>query len=225
MKNYEFFKAVKEVMPEEYIDHHEGNIPDTGDLYVKKTTESEKLVKQYDFPASVSTFESQKEPFGVWYEIYVGWCKEYEEQYAKEDLQKLRMENESLKTENECLLDCLHGTITAEGSMDLTYVNEECLDTWKINTSSILTKLIQEAGRWCENYASDLFILWGSIKKQLEEATIEPGEYVFAFRESGVDNNEAYRLYADTENYYRAVWILDVSIHERNIIMKLKKKN
>lgn len=30
---------------------------------------------------------------------------------------------------------------------------------WRINYSSILSKLIQEAGRWCEHYASDLFIL------------------------------------------------------------------
>ena len=35
-----------------------------------------------------------------------------------------------------------------------------------INLSSILTVLIQEAGRWCRSYASDLFIYWSSLQKQ-----------------------------------------------------------
>ena len=31
-------------------------------------------------------------------------------------------------------------------------------ECWDINTSDILTKLIQAAGRLCDRYASDLFI-------------------------------------------------------------------
>lgn len=38
-----------------------------------------------------------------------------------------------------------------------------------INYSSILTKLIQECGRLCEFYASDLFITWNSIVQKLKE--------------------------------------------------------
>ena len=41
-----------------------------------------------------------------------------------------------------------------------------------INLSSILTVLIQEAGRWCRSYASDLFIYWSSLQKQVEDGTI-----------------------------------------------------
>ena len=59
--------------------------------------------------------------------------------------------------------------------------------TVSINYSSILTRLIQEAGRICEYYASDLFIEWRSIVEALEDGTIETGSYLFGFRDSGVD--------------------------------------
>ncbi|MDY6243751.1 MAG: hypothetical protein SPL82_07655 [Lachnospiraceae bacterium] len=77
MEGYEFYKKIREALPENFVDYHEGNIPGAGDLYVKKTAESEKLVRQYDYSSSVSTFESQTEPLGVWYEIFGGWCEEY----------------------------------------------------------------------------------------------------------------------------------------------------
>ena len=77
MKEYDFYEKIREAVPENFVDHREGSMPGTGDLYIKKTAESEELVKQYDFPSSVSTFKSQTEPFGVWYEIYGGWCEEY----------------------------------------------------------------------------------------------------------------------------------------------------
>lgn len=41
-----------------------------------------------------------------------------------------------------------------------------------INLSSILTVLIQEAGRWCRSYASDLFIYWSSLQKQVDEGPL-----------------------------------------------------
>ena len=123
-----------------------------------------------------------------------------------------------------------HETITAEGSVCIEVVFGRHNSSWEINTSSILTKLIQEAGRWCESCASDLFIRWGVIQKGLENATVEPGKYVFAFRESGVDGNCEYKNYSDAHgsygscDYYRAVWILDISISEDTITMQLKKK-
>ena len=234
MKEYEFFKTVKETMPENYIDHHEGNIPGAGDLYVKKTTESEKLVQQYDFPSCISIFESQTKPVGIWYEIYGGWCEEYEARYQKLQIETLRAENEMLKEKNEHLLDHLdrlqHETITAEGTVCTEAVFGRNHSLWEINTSSILTKLIQEAGRWCENFASDLFIRWREIQKGLETATVEPGRYVFAFRENGVDGSADYMNYSDacgsydSYSYYRAVWILDISISEDTITMQLRKQ-
>lgn len=231
MKGYEFYKKIREVMPENFVDHHEGSIPGAGDLYVKKTTESTELIRQYDFSSNVSTFESQREPAGVWYEILGGWCKEYEARYREHQVENLRAENETLKEKNEHLLDRLrYEMIAAEGSLAKTIAFGKCCSFWEINTSSILTKLIQEAGRWCESYASDLFIRWGEIQKGLETATVEPGKHVFAFRESGVDGNREYKNYPDacgsysSCDYYRAVWILDVSISGDKITMQLRKK-
>lgn len=59
-----------------------------------------------------------------------------------------------------------------------------------INYSSILTKLIQECGRLCESYASDLFITWNSIVKKLEEKIMVSSTYLFGIREMGVDHSE-----------------------------------
>ena len=51
-----------------------------------------------------------------------------------------------------------------------------------INYSSILTKLIQECGRLCEAWASDLFITWNSIEQKLKEKTMETSTYLFGIR-------------------------------------------
>lgn len=225
MEGYEFYKQIREIMSEDFVDHREGNMPGAGDLYIKKTAESKELVKQYDFPSNVSTFKSQTEPFDIWYEIFGGWCEKYEARYQKLQIESLRAEKEMLKEKNEHLLDRLrYETITAEGSLIRATTFGKCCSFWEINTSSILTKLIQEAGRWCESYASDLFIRWGAIQNCLETASVEPGRCVFAFRESGVDGVREYMIHDDAYGYYRAVWILDVSISEDKITMQLKKK-
>ena len=49
MEGYEFYKQIREVLPENFVDRREGNMPGAGDLYIKKTAESEELVKHYDF--------------------------------------------------------------------------------------------------------------------------------------------------------------------------------
>ena len=59
-----------------------------------------------------------------------------------------------------------------------------------INCSSVLTRLIQEAGRYCEHYASDLFLDWKQIDKEIEEGTIDTRTALFGFRESGVDHTD-----------------------------------
>lgn len=95
-----------------------------------------------------------------------------------------------------------------------------------INYSSILTKLIQECGRLCESYASDLFITWNRIVRELEGRTMETSVYLFGIREMGVDhtefvlsrynNNGCYEM-----NKYRKIYRLDIIVEGDSIKMKL----
>ena len=96
---------------------------------------------------------------------------------------------------------------------------------WSINTSSILTRLIQEAGRYCEHYASDLFIQWSRVEKMLNDE-IEPETQFFGFRENGVDH-EAW-IDNRLEEYsgsraYRSIWRLDIWIEESDSYYKSKE--
>ncbi|MCC2255547.1 hypothetical protein LKD70_14175 [Ruminococcus sp. CLA-AA-H200] len=63
-----------------------------------------------------------------------------------------------------------------------------------INYSSILTRLIQEAGTVTTSYASDLFISWESFLEEVEKkmATMADFEYTtfLGFRQRGVDGPE-----------------------------------
>lgn len=94
---------------------------------------------------------------------------------------------------------------------------------WEINYSSILTKLIQEAGRWCEHYASDLFIIWNNIDKKLDDGTMGTEQFVFGFRSDGVDHKEWYELHKNDIGRYRAVWFLNVTVNDRKIEMVLHR--
>lgn len=88
--------------------------------------------------------------------------------------------------------------------------------TVSINYSSILTRLIQEAGRICESYASNLFIDWRSIVEALEDGTIETGSYLFGFRDSGVDEAKSvlywYNETSHGREHYPAIWKLDINV-------------
>lgn len=97
---------------------------------------------------------------------------------------------------------------------------------FEINYSSILTKLIQECGRLCESYASDLFITWSSIERKIEEKTMKTSVYLFGIREMGVDHNEFilnhynnYGCYAKYE--YRKIYRLNVFVDGDLIKMEL----
>lgn len=97
---------------------------------------------------------------------------------------------------------------------------------FSINYSSILTKLIQECGRLCESYASDLFITWNEITRKLEEKTIETSTYLFGIRESGVDHNEFILMRYNNNGYYakyeyRKIYRLDVIMDNDLIRMEL----
>lgn len=98
---------------------------------------------------------------------------------------------------------------------------------WDINYSSILTRLIQEAGRWCRRYASDLFIDWRGIAQKLENGSMTTSSYLFGFREDGVDAatfvlaryKRSRETAADT---YRAIWRLDVTVDPDDSRIALK---
>ena len=104
-------------------------------------------------------------------------------------------------------------------------VIEERGGDFDINYSSILTKLIQECGRLCESYASDLFITWNRIVRKLEEKTMETSAYLFGIREMGVDHSEfvlsRYNNNSHTYYEYRKIYRLDVIIEGDSIRMKL----
>ena len=130
--------------------------------------------------------------------------KDWELQYKDEQISELR--------------SIITGTITKTGFYN------PFEGKWEINYSSILTCLIQEAGRWCEHYASDLFVQWKySIDQKLDNGTLYTDTFVFAFRDSGVDSEEWYENHKNEHNYYRAVWFLDVETNEGKIKMTLHK--
>ena len=94
----------------------------------------------------------------------------------------------------------------------------------EINDSSILSRLICEAGRYCNHYASDLFIIWKySVDKKKESGTLESGTVVFAFRDNGVDSKNEFENKKDWQSYYRAIWELDILVEGSVVEMRLHK--
>lgn len=88
---------------------------------------------------------------------------------------------------------------------------------YEINCSGILTRLIQEAGRFCERYASDLFIDWQTVDTFLREiGDGESGYFLFGFRQNGVDHTDFVISrytgggYSYPEKEYRSMWRLDI---------------
>ena len=132
-----------------------------------------------------------------------------------------------LKYKEEQLEDArkaLCGTIEATGSLENYFGNGTVSHKWAINVSDILTKLIKEVGRLCDNYASDLFISWNEVQKKLDNGTMRGDElYVFAIRDGGVDHEQWYENHKDEPNYYRAVWFPNVYTNDEQIRMVLHK--
>ncbi len=102
------------------------------------------------------------------------------------------------------------------------------------NFSSEWSRLINEAGRWCESYASDILIDFESIKAYLERLKngeeSEGREFWFGFRQMGVDNlafiqSRTEREYAS--HVYRAVWRWRFIVEERKyglyVVSELEK--
>lgn len=92
-----------------------------------------------------------------------------------------------------------------------------------INISTMGTILIQTAGRWCERYASDLFIGWDTlrakIRKHIETTDIiNDDEEVFGFRKNGVDHDAyVYNRISNGENidnYYSKLYMVKITDKE-----------
>ena len=95
-----------------------------------------------------------------------------------------------------------------------------------INYSSILTKLIQEAGRFCESYASDLFIDWKEIDEMIKDNSIQTSSYLFGIRKMGVDHKEfIFSRYESEKEFasfqYRKIYKLDIARADDYLIMCL----
>ena len=106
---------------------------------------------------------------------------------------------------------------TIEETGRWTYNSQKGCYVGEINWSSIITKLIQEAGRWCVYYASDLFVQLHPIVNALENGTLRSRNEIFGFRESGVDHDSFILSRYKTQNesciasyYYRSIWRLDI---------------
>lgn len=121
---------------------------------------------------------------------------------------------------------------------EIGYVTQNGIE---FNTSAIFSRLIQEAGRWCESYASDILIDIETVKRiltrspedwhQVKEVTkTENGDISvilrFGFRKSGVDHaawieenlKDANRKYY----YYRAIWNLNLTYTPKNNRVSVK---
>ena len=103
------------------------------------------------------------------------------------------------------------------------------------NFSSEWSRLICEAGRWCESYASDLMNDMDSVRAYLismAEGMEEPEnrEFWFGFRQMGVDGLSFIRSRTERDyasHVYRAVWRWSFTVEEREygkyIVSKLEK--
>ena len=102
------------------------------------------------------------------------------------------------------------------------------------NFSTEWSRLICEAGRWCESYASDILIDFETIKAYLERLASgeesEGREFWFGFRQMGVDGlsfiqSRTEREYAS--HVYRAVWRWRFIVEERKyglyVVSELEK--
>jgi len=98
---------------------------------------------------------------------------------------------------------------------------------WEVNDSSILTKLIQDTGRFAEHYASDLFIGWKEIDAYISNGTDFSHTWYFGIREMGVDSamfiNSHLKDKQYTDDYYRKIYRLtaDVSDDKTQITLTL----
>lgn len=97
------------------------------------------------------------------------------------------------------------------------------------NYSNIQSRLIQEAGRWCKRYASDILYNLSEIERELDSPNLEKSIHFFGFRENGVDHAEFILSQLNggsPKEIYRAVWKLEISVtNESRCTMSLHEIN
>lgn len=132
-----------------------------------------------------------------------------------------RIRNANKCEELETMLEELYPDGMGETELnDLLWFEPDTVFEWLgLRTETQIESDIQEAGRFCERYASDLFISWNIIEEKLKDydfGLTSGGKFLFGFRESGVDHKEfvlnqlngvEYGRY-----YYRSLWMLDIEI-------------
>jgi len=93
-------------------------------------------------------------------------------------------------------------------------------EQYSINYSDILTHLIFLAGRYCESYASDLFIHWSALVKKFRDRNYEGEKFLLGFREMGVDSTDwVIKNHNENSYYYRKIVTIEVVINGNNIDM------
>ena len=110
-------------------------------------------------------------------------------------------------------------SVTADGRLCPNFT--DCGEHWDINESSILTKLIQETGRFAERYASDLFIDWQSVSKYIESGCTDSKTWFFGIRKDGVDHEAFINSRMDNDSRYwyhnyRKIYRLDAIVESKD---------
>lgn len=92
---------------------------------------------------------------------------------------------------------------------------------YDINYSDILTELIYTAGRYCESYASDLFVIWKCLTDRLKDRKYTGEKLILGFREMGVDKNEQVieNCNRTGDIYYRKIHIIEIVVKGNQIDM------
>lgn len=94
-----------------------------------------------------------------------------------------------------------------------------------VNLSSIASLLIQECGRWTDQYASDFIITWHEVEKCLTASEQPEGFFLFAIRSMGVDSIDSFmyriksnatkmRPYTLVRTHYARVYALQITSND-----------
>lgn len=88
-----------------------------------------------------------------------------------------------------------------------------------INLSTILTKLIQETGRFVERFASDLIIDWDNVRHAIDNENEETQYFAFGLRKDGVDSGTyitANMQHHWNSEHYRRIYCVAISHSDGN---------
>lgn len=97
-------------------------------------------------------------------------------------------------------------------------MNNNCIENYGQNISSVNDFLIRLASHYTDSYASDIVIHINSIERQLEsEGFQNPHIWYFGFYKSGVQREDAYEEFKklDTRSY-RAIYKFALEIVTEN---------